>query len=78
MSTLRFGQRARNIKNQPKVNREYTVPELKRLLEKAEADLDIQKCKVKALENIILELGGSVPKDEEMALITERQREEME
>jgi len=41
LSTLRFGQRARNIKNQPKVNREYTVPELKRLLEKAEADLDI-------------------------------------
>jgi hypothetical protein len=41
LSTLRFGARARNIKNQAKVNREYTVPELKRLLEKAEADLDI-------------------------------------
>jgi kinesin family member 5 len=41
LSTLRFGQRARNIKNQPKVNREYTVAELQRLLEKAEAELDI-------------------------------------
>lgn len=50
VSTLRFGSRARNIKNQPKVNREYTIPELKKLLEKAEYDLDIYKCKVKALE----------------------------
>jgi kinesin family protein 5 len=64
LSTLRFGARARNIKNQPKVNREYTVAELKRLLDKAEADLDIQKCKVKALESIIVELGGEVPREE--------------
>lgn len=64
LSTLRFGQRARNIKNQPKVNREYTIPELKRLLEKAEAEVDIQKCKVKALEQIITELGGEVPQDD--------------
>jgi kinesin family protein 5 len=41
LSTLRFGQRARSIKNQAKVNKEYTVPELKRLLEKAEAEVDI-------------------------------------
>jgi len=33
LSTLRFGQRARNIKNTPSVNREYTVPELKKILE---------------------------------------------
>lgn len=32
---MRFGSRARSIKNKPKVNREYTVPELKRLLEAA-------------------------------------------
>ena len=32
LSTLRFGQRARNIKNTPSVNREYTIPELKKLL----------------------------------------------
>lgn len=46
LSTLRFGARARNIKNVPKVNREYTVPELKSLLEKAET-------KIKTLENRI-------------------------
>lgn len=66
MSTLRFGQRARNIKNQPKVNREYTVPELKKLLEKAEGELDIYKCKVRALEEIIMELGGALPQEEEL------------
>jgi hypothetical protein len=42
------------------------------LLEKAEADLDIQKCKVKALENIIMELGGALPQDEEIAQMTAR------
>lgn len=41
ISTLRFGTRARNIKNQPKINREYTVAELKKLLEKSETELDI-------------------------------------
>ena len=33
LGTMRFGTRARAIKNKPKVNREYTVPELKKLLE---------------------------------------------
>jgi DNA-binding response OmpR family regulator len=60
------------------MNREYTVPELKRLLEKAEAEVDLQRCRAKALEGIILELGGALPRDEEMAAIAERQREEME
>jgi len=36
LSTLRFGSRARNVKNAPKVNREYSVSELKQLLEKSE------------------------------------------
>ena len=71
LSTLRFGARARNIKNQPKVNREYTVPELKRMLEKAEAEIDIQKCKVKALEKIITDMGGIVPKDDVIQRLAE-------
>lgn len=40
LSTLRFGQRAHNIKNTPKVNREMTVQELTRLLEKAEFEIE--------------------------------------
>ena len=38
LSTLRFGTRARSIKNNAKVNREYSIPELKKLLEKAEKE----------------------------------------
>jgi kinesin family member 5 len=36
LSTLRFGARARNIKNKPKINKEYTMPELLKLLSKGE------------------------------------------
>ena len=36
VSTLRFGVSAKKIKNKPKINKEFTVPELQNLLEKAE------------------------------------------
>jgi kinesin family protein 5 len=36
ISSLRFGFRAKDIKNRPKINKEYTIPELLLLLEKAE------------------------------------------
>jgi hypothetical protein len=36
------------------------------MLEKAEADVDIYKCKVRALEGIIIELGGEIPKYDEL------------
>jgi kinesin family member 5 len=75
LSTLRFGARARNIKNQPKVNKEYTVPELKRLLEKAEAEIDMQKCKVRALEQIIKGMGGELPREEDMQKMSEAIKE---
>ena len=47
LSTLRFGARARNIKNTPKVNREYTVPELKKLLDLAEAKIKHLETKIR-------------------------------
>ena len=49
LSTFRFGARARNVKNAPKVNREYSIPELKRLLEMAE-----EKCKALELRVQVL------------------------
>lgn len=36
LSTLRFGARAKNIKNKPKINEEKSAKELMLLLEKAE------------------------------------------
>lgn len=63
LSTLRFGQRARNIKNKPTVNREFTVPELKKLLAQKEVVIAAQESKIKVLTNKIKELGGVVPDD---------------
>jgi kinesin family protein 5 len=46
---LRFGQRARNIKNAPKINREYSVAELKLLLAKAEEKIQSHENRIKVL-----------------------------
>jgi kinesin family protein 5 len=56
LSTLRFGQRARNIKNAPKVNREYSVAELKKLLEKAEVKIEVSEKRIKILSKQINDL----------------------
>jgi kinesin family protein 5 len=58
LSTLRFGARARNIKNAPKMNREYSVAELKKMLAAAEFKINTLEGKIKALVNQIIELGG--------------------
>lgn len=49
MTSLRFGHRAKAVKNSPKINKEYTVEELLCLLEKAEL-------KIKAQNKLIDEL----------------------
>lgn len=46
LSTMRFGSRARCIKNTPKVNREYTVPELKKLLDTAQNECEYLKDRI--------------------------------
>lgn len=51
LSTLRFGERAKRIKNHAKVNREFTVKELKMLLAKAEEEIAMLRGK----------LGSSAP-----------------
>jgi kinesin family protein 5 len=60
ISTLRFGIRAKSIKNKPKVNKEYTVAELKVLLAKAQEEIDK---KSKIIENLQIEIkstGGKI------------------
>lgn len=81
LSTLRFGARARNIKNAPKVNKEYTVPELKRLLEKSEEKIEALKKHIRILEKQILDNGGSLPDEDTlkkagMKLMLEEQMKE--
>jgi kinesin family protein 5 len=60
LSTLRFGLRAKSIKNKPKVNREFTVSELKLLLAKAEAGLEKKQATIEALSRKVVELGGEL------------------
>ena len=40
ISTLRFGKRAKQIKNKPKINKEISIGELRLLLEKAEKGIE--------------------------------------
>lgn len=62
LSTMRFGARARCIKNKPKINREYTIPELKKLLDNAEIENELLKERIRELEALLAKQGIEVPK----------------
>jgi len=51
LSTCRFGNRAKNIKNKPKVNQEKSVSEYKRLLNEAYRTIKTQKSRIEAIES---------------------------
>lgn len=63
LSTLRFGNRAKNIKNQPKINKELTVNELLLVIDGLEKKLAISLDRIKTLESYILYKGLEIPKD---------------
>ena len=71
ISTLRFGTAARNIKNKPIINKEYTVDELKKMVERRDKFLKIYQRRIKALEDFIQENNLEIPSDEELAKISE-------
>lgn len=50
ISTLRFGKRAKEIKNKPKINKEVSVSELKQLLEKLEKRIEEKDKRIATLE----------------------------
>ncbi|OMJ83119.1 hypothetical protein SteCoe_16040 [Stentor coeruleus] len=82
LSTLRFGMRAKAIKNKPKVNREYTVAELKLMLAKCREEIAKRDRKIKILEESLSNSGGKVPmtenKEEQANVDTEDTRNEYE
>lgn len=51
MSTLRFGTRAKAIKNKPKINKEHTIEELKSILVSKEREIEQLKEMVEKLKD---------------------------
>ncbi len=43
------------------MNREYTIPELRKLLEIAEKDIESYKMQIVVLEQELEKLGGTIP-----------------
>eukprot|EP01063_Lacrimia_lanifica_P031249 TRINITY_DN5109_c0_g2_i1.p1 TRINITY_DN5109_c0_g2~~TRINITY_DN5109_c0_g2_i1.p1 ORF type:complete len:857 (+),score=409.25 TRINITY_DN5109_c0_g2_i1:97-2667(+) len=71
LSTLRFGQRAKSIKNNAKVNRELTVAEYKILVAKMEKE-------VAALKKGIVPTAAAVPADIDTAADTAKLEAELQ
>ena len=61
LSTLRFGERAKKIKNKPKINKEITVAELQKLVTQLKESLKKADARIAQLENYIRQNGLNVP-----------------
>ena len=61
LSTLRFGERAKKIKNKPKINKEVTVAELQKLVDQLKENLKKANARISQLENFIKQNGLSIP-----------------
>lgn len=66
LSTLRFGARARNIQNKAVQNKEYSVAELRKMLDDADLKIDSLNKHIVVLTSKIKEMGGDVPSDKEL------------
>lgn len=64
LSTLRFGIRAKKVKNNAKVNKEYSIQELKTEVNKLEGQLGKFKSRVEILEQFLLKNGLPLPNAE--------------
>jgi len=61
LSTLRFGERAKKIKNKPKINKEVTVAELQKLVDQLKENLKKANARITQLENYIKQNNLTVP-----------------
>ena len=80
LSTLRFGERAKKIKNKPKINKEITVAELQKIITQLKENLKKADARIAQLEKFIQQNGLNVPasnyKAEEDEEELKRQKEE--
>lgn len=79
LTSVRFGWRAKSIKNAPKINKSYTVSELLLLLAKAEETIKQQNALIKELTEKKKRTGGygcmPIPKAITMHLIGDEDEE---
>ena len=80
LSTLRFGERAKKIKNKPKINKEVTVAELQKLIAQLKENLKKANARITQLENYIKQKNLTVPegnykKEEDEEEIEEKEKE---
>ena len=71
VSTLRFGIRAKTIRNKPKINREHSVAELKLLLAKAETAILQRDNMIALLRQRLVEAGGTLPTEHDLSQFSE-------
>jgi len=66
LCSLRFGQRAKLVKNKATINKQLTVEECKKIIEELQREIDLKNARIKLLENFITKNGMKVPDDEEI------------
>jgi kinesin family protein 5 len=76
LGTLRFGERAKKIKNKPKINKEVTVAELKAQVEKLEKLLHTCSKRISQLENFITKNKLQVPSENDYSYMNQNETTE--
>jgi kinesin family protein 5 len=64
LSTLRFGMRAKKVKNKAKINKEFSIQELKCEVNKLEGQLGKFKNRIEILEDYLMQKGIPIPSDD--------------
>ncbi|OMJ88868.1 hypothetical protein SteCoe_9068 [Stentor coeruleus] len=77
ISTLRFGIRAKAIKNKPKVNKEFTVAELKIMLARAEVAIMQKDKRIQELEDLLKKHNIALPTEGSTDQRAEEEENEM-
>lgn len=72
LCSLRFGQRAKMIKNTAKINKQLTVEECKRIIDELQKKLDYKQARIEQLEKFILDNGLKLPTEEELQELIEK------
>jgi kinesin family protein 5 len=72
LSTLRFGLRAKKIKNKPKINKEVTIAELKLEIDKLERIVLTSNKRIKQLEDFIESCNQTIPIEDDYSFMDKK------